>query len=462
MATAELPSWQPRPRAPVIVLSLCVAALLFESTADVLPDTPFLGVITWQRLVIVTGLVAAVAAGARPGHFRTRLDIPIAALLLAGLVATLRWGTDAEFRHLLSFVAVYFLVTALVRLEPTAVRVIGTLAAVAVAVAGAVAIGQFSENVPTGFCRSGLLRDAACEPGVLVRATGTFANPNLLAAFLLLLVPLGTLAVTMIADRHLRIYAVATTVLAYAALLVTFSRAAYVAALAGMLVLAWRWARTRLSPGALRIAGWAAAAVLVLALGAIAVMSRAGKSLGVRNEAWAEALRISADHPLGVGIGRAGDVVNARIDGSVEFVHVHNLWLNWLVETGLLGFSAMVVITLGALLTAFGLARRGLPLGFAGLASLAGFLTMNLMDNPANLGRIAVVFWLALGVVMGAATARWGSGAAWVESRAERPATSSDGGQPPRHRRARTARAVARARARPSARNISGIQNLPL
>lgn len=408
MATVELPPGQPRLYGPVIVLLLCLAALLFEATSDVLPDTPIFGIVTWQRVVTAAGFVAAFVAGARWHHFRTRLDIPIVLLLMASLVAAYRWGGDAPFRHLVSYVAVYYLATALMRLQPAAWRALVVMAAAAVTVAGAVAVGQSSENVPTGFCRSGLLRDASCsEPGVVARATGTFSNPNLLAAFLLLLVPLAVLAVTMFHDRLQRIVAMAAIVLACAALLVTYSRGPWVAGFIAALVLAWQWARTRFSREQLRLAGGIGIGLLVLGLCGIAVMSQAGRSLGVRNEAWSTALRVAADEPLGVGLGRAGDVVNARIEGSVEFFHLHNLWLNWLVEAGVLGFLAVTAVTLGSTVTAIGLARRGHPMGFAAAAALIGYFTMNLMDHPSSLGRIATAMWLVLGMVMGAAPAWW-------------------------------------------------------
>lgn len=397
---------RPKLRGPVAVVLLCVAALVLEAAADVLPDTPYFTVVTWQRLVIVVGLVAVVAAGARPADFRTRLDLPIGALLFAALVAAVRGGGGPEFRHLVSFVAVYYLLVALVRVERPAWRTVAMLASGAVTVAGAVALSQVSQDTPTGFCRSGLLRDAPCVPDALVRATGTFANPNLLAAFLLLFAPLSVLAVATIADRMYQVCALALTVVGYAALLATFSRAAYVAGFAGVLVLAWQRARPRLSPRHVRIVGWAGAGALAVAVGGIAAVSQAGRSLGVRNEAWGAAVDIAREHPLGIGLGQAGAAVNARIDGSVEFVHVHNLWLNWLVEAGVLGLLAIAAVTVGALITAVELARRNSPIGYAGLAALVGFLTMNLLDHPSNLSRIAVGFWLVLGVVMGSAPAR--------------------------------------------------------
>jgi hypothetical protein len=67
------------------VALLCLAAVLLEATADLLPDEPVVWVLTPARLVLGAGLVAAAVAGVRPGQWRTPLDPAIAALLLAAV-----------------------------------------------------------------------------------------------------------------------------------------------------------------------------------------------------------------------------------------------------------------------------------------------------------------------------------------------------------------------------------------
>lgn len=392
----------------VAVTLLCIAALVFEAAADVLPDTAYFRIITWQRVATGVGLIAVIAAGARWRDFRTRIDVPILVLVLAALLVTARVGGGAQLRHFLSFVAIFYLVTALIRIEKRAVRALVMLASTAVTVAAAVALSQYSQDRPTGFCRTGLLRDQSCNvPGALSRAIGTFENPNLLAAFLLLFAPLGVLAAASVKDRLYRVCALGLTAMAYLALAVTFSRAAYIAAVLGILVLVWQLAQRRIDAARLRVVGWIGLGALGVALGAIGAMSQAGRSLGVRTEAWGAAVSIARENPLGIGLGQTGTAINARIDSPVNFVHAHNLWLSWLAEAGVLAFLAMIAITVGALITAAWLARRGRAVGVAGLAALVGFLTMNLMDHPSNLSRIAIGFWFVLGIVMASAPARW-------------------------------------------------------
>ncbi len=255
-----------------------------------------------------------------------------------------------------------------------------------------------------------LFGETACALSLRVGAIGTFGNPYLLAAFLLLFLPLSVVAVATITDRLYQICLLGLTLIGYGALLVTFSRAAYIAGFAGLMVLAWHRFHGRFSPRATVLAGWIGASALGAALAGIAVASQAGRALGIRGEAWHAAVDIAAERPFGVGLGNAGAAINARIAGREEFAHVHNLWLNWLVETGMLGFSAIMAITVGALVTAAHLATKDISVGFPGFAALLGFLLMSLVDHPATLSRISVALWLVLGLVMGSAPARWRPG----------------------------------------------------
>ena len=384
---------------------LCLAAVLLEAAAEVLPDAPLVSVLTPLRLVLAVGLVALVAGGARLAAFRTRLDLPIVLLVLAATVTTAAGGwSGAPLRGLLTVLAGYYLVVGLRRIWPASTAAIGLLALVAVAVPAALALGQATDGTPTGFCRTGLLAEVPCGPGALVRAVGTFPNPNLLAAFLVLFAPLTMLAGAALADLSARVVMVGVMALGYAALLVTFSRAGYLAAAAGVLALALAHRRVPRAVALVGAAALAAAGVL------IAAVSGAASSLGVRGQVWAAALDIAAEHPLGIGLGRAGPAIDARVPGAEQYQHAHNLWLNWLVEAGLLGLVAVIAVTALGVATAAGAARRGSPVGATGLAGLIGFLLMSVLDHPANASRIAAALWVVLGVVMAEAPARWRPG----------------------------------------------------
>lgn len=391
--------------APVVA----VAVVALKSATDFLPDTPFVSVLTPLRLIILCGLAALLLAGARLAALRTRLDIPVAVLLIASVGITFIGGRPAApLRALLTEIAVYYLVVGLLRTQPKSWRALALLALISVSAAGLVAIAQVSNQTPTGFCRSGLLGDTACGHGTLVRAVGTFANPNALAAFLLLLAPIALLATALVTEHTTRIVVFALAVAAYGAIVATFSRAGYIGAAAGLLALAAaHWLAPHLSRRQLQLATGLGVAGLIGVTLLIAVASQAGNALGVRSQAWAAAIRAARAHPLGVGLGRAGAAIDATAPGGEKFVHAHNLWLNWLVETGVLGLIAIIAVTIVGVVSAAQLAWAGSRLGAAGLAGLAGFYLMSLLDHPANLSRIAFAWWLVLAVVMAKAPAHW-------------------------------------------------------
>jgi len=268
----------------------------------------------------------------------------------------------------------------------------GLLALGAVAVVSGVAVGQSLNRTPTGFCRAAPTATAdVCGPDALVRAVGTFANPNLLAAFLLLALPLAVAGSAALADRGSRLVGTLVVVTGYVAIVCSGSRAAVAAALVGgLVVVICRGGAAR------RVGLLIATAVLVVVLGGLA-LAGAG-SVGIRGDVWAAAAGAVHDHPFGVGIGRAGAVITAGMSGTV-MDHAHNLWLNWLVEAGYPGLVAVLVLTTAAAVGVVRAVRNGSRFATAIGAGLAGFATMSLVDHPANSQRIALALRLVLGLL---------------------------------------------------------------
>ncbi|MGM0410231.1 MAG: O-antigen ligase family protein [Bacillota bacterium] len=70
------------------------------------------------------------------------------------------------------------------------------------------------------------------------------------------------------------------------------------------------------------------------------------KSINQRLIQYKVGFNILKDYPiLGVGIGRFSEIFNEyKIEGAKSFRHIHNIYLDVAVETGLLGFFTMVII----------------------------------------------------------------------------------------------------------------------
>ncbi len=384
----------------VAVPVVAVATLILDAAVGFLPGDPLVWLLTARRLVILVGLAALVVLGARMRQFRTPLDLPIALLVLSGLLTTVAGGHEwSAVRGLVTLVAFYYLCTGLLRVDPPSEPALAAVALVAVVIAGTVALAQIEAGVNTGFCRTPSLGDVDCgRAGALIRATGTFANPNLLAAAVVLLAPIGALALSGVTTRSARTVQLLLVALAYVGSLFTYSRGGYVAAAAGAIVLGLlpfaRGRRRRLVmiPAIVLVGLW-------LAL-ASAIFYFSGASVLVRDEVWGAALGSAFAHPLaGVGLTRGGAVVSERIPGEREFAHAHNLWLNWFLEAGVLGLLAILLLTGMALWIALRGARAGSATAGGGLAALVGFFLLSVADHPTNNSRLAMLLWFVLALV---------------------------------------------------------------
>lgn len=411
---ADAGSGRPDSPTPAVVAPIgaavavaAVAAQFLEAAFDVLPNEALTGTVTLGRLLVLAGLIGVVVAGARLQDFRTGLDVPIALLLVAATATTARGGWDgAPLRFLVTVLGTYYLVVATLRVVPTSRAALALLALASVAGVAATGIAQVAEGDFTGFYRDGLepITSTIERPDLQVRATGTFVNPNLLAAFVALALPIGALAARRMRDPGLRWGAAALGALAIVGLLLTFSRAAVVAVLVGMLVLALVMPQLR---EARRPALWAAGGLAVVL--AIAVLATGGRAIGGfgRPESWRLALDAAAENRVsGVGLGRVGDVMNALGAGDETFAHAHNLWLNWLAEAGPLALVAMSFVAFWLVAEGMRLARAGAVAPAAALAALVAFFLMSVVDHPANSERVSIVFWIVAAGLAADATRR--------------------------------------------------------
>lgn len=219
------------------------------------------------------------------------------------------------------------------------------------------------------------------------RARGTFTHPNPLAAFLALLVVLAFAHVVHLRRPGPRAWAVLGLVATAAGLYMTYTRAAWLAALVGVLVVAMTRSR--------RLVGTVLVTLLLLLALVPGVATRfsdlgddttsrgePSNSLTWRAEYWGEALTLAADSPVtGIGLKQ----VAAR---AAEGKQPHNDFLRAYVEMGVFGLAAYLYFTWQLLATAARAVRRtrgttgpdrALAVGFAGTA--AGYVLMCLVAN---------------------------------------------------------------------------------
>lgn len=230
---------------------------------------------------------------------------------------------------------------------------------------------------------------------------GTLGHPNALAQFFVL-AGLAVLALALAESGALRRLGIATTGAAMLALVVTFSRASWIAFAVGASVYLLE-RRTRgpvLIAGAIAAIGAAAAALLDAgAIGArISSLFRgdAGGLYDFRLELGRRAARIAADHPLtGSGHFEEVGVYAGRPDLAT---HPHNLFLGLAVFFGIpaaLAFAGLVFLCFRAAWRGYRLrldGRRLTALGF--VAALSALLVNGVLEYPlwnASLAALVVV-----------------------------------------------------------------------
>jgi O-antigen ligase len=382
---------------------LLLGVLLLSTAADILPNDTIVGVgevqLNAARLLVLVGLFVLVAAeGLRYELLRTGVALPLLLLLAVSLVASHKYGTYPRYRFLVEGVAVFYLTCAVVRARGDGREGLAFVGVVALSVAALAGVAQVAQDVHTGFYRDGctpvtLLPGVQPPSGALTRATGTFANPNVLAGYLLLLLPLGVMATAYVARvRGLWTLVVLGGGLGFLSLVFTFSRAAVLMSLIavglGVLVSDVRYRR------------WL---ILVVALVAVAIGVLAGgcgsdAAAGYgRTEEWRQTLEVIRDNPLwGVGLGRLGFVLHAR-DSASTARHAHNLFLTWWAEAGTGALIAWVWLFGVLLWRSLRAALRGSAAARTALVALFAFFGYSMLDHPANVDRVALAFWIVAG-----------------------------------------------------------------
>lgn len=213
-------------------------------------------------------------------------------------------------------------------------------------------------------------------------------------------------------------YVVVAALLSLAGLLLTGSRSAVGAAVAGICVLSYLVARRRNVTQTRAVIG---IAVLVLAVFAI-LFSRlvghdltgttAGESLKVRVELIKAGVGVLETHPLfGVGLDRFFLYLDRFASPQLKTMwfgrlNPHNDFLRIATEFGLVGLALFVWTLAGSARRIAQSWSNGVDPRLAGLiGGLTAFLITMFISNPLMVHSVSYVFWTALGIATGEATA---------------------------------------------------------
>ena len=269
-----------------------------------------------------------------------------------------------------------------------------------------------------------------------VRIYSTLENPNLLGGFLLPTLPLAVVALMRWPGRARRLFALAALLLGLVALVLTYSRGAWmgmVASLAAVgLLLVLRLSRhwpplwRRLFPLLLLGGGAVGLVLLVAAVEPLRVrvlslfVGREDSSNNFRMNVWSSALEMIRERPL-LGIGPGNKAFNLIYplyqQPKFDALSAYSIPLEWAVEAGIPGLLAGVGLFLCAVRTGLRQRLGEGPLALPALAAVAIFLGLavqGLTDTIFFRPEVQLVALFALATVAAAGSA----GAAGAEGSA--------------------------------------------
>ncbi|HEY7623099.1 MAG TPA: O-antigen ligase family protein [Solirubrobacteraceae bacterium] len=256
------------------------------------------------------------------------------------------------------------------------------------------------DNAWLGSLEGQLTTVGAPEPGH-VRAFATLNSPGTLAAVL------GLAAVCFLAQRRFDLAKLAGIALVLTALLLTYTRGAWVGVVVGILVV------VAASRGR---AGWRVVFVgilLVATLSAVAGKSATGQTivgrvhtLGRLGSDRSAQQRVATPQtlipeavaaPLGRGLGSAGEA--SRLTATPTFQNTDNGYLSLLYQVGPLGFALVMAAAIAAGVRAVRSVRLhgGEPIDVLVIGML-GFLAFGLLTGDLLYGITGMIFWYLLGV----------------------------------------------------------------
>jgi O-antigen ligase len=319
---------------------------------------------------------------------------PVAAFVGAGALSILVAKNQiGAIEDVIRFATLVVIVLVLNQLLTTERALKHLLVAVYVSLAIPALVGAYQVVTKTGYHVS----------ATFSRVRGTFDHPNPFAIYLTMLIIMGVALVLKVQRRSVKLLLLGAIGTSGLFLLLTYTRSAWIATLAGLLVVAFYQGK-RLVP----IMGFAVVLVMLLVPSVAERFSdlstettqsgAAGNSLVWRFEYWRQALELSENPIVGAGLR----TVQASTDVSKE---PHNDFIRVYVETGLIGLSAYLWFLVSLARNARRSIRRtrsplehSVAVGFAGC--LAAFLLLSLVSNVISQ---LVILWYFLAFAVAAA-----------------------------------------------------------
>jgi O-antigen ligase len=383
---------------PAMAVAILALAYPFDITAKVGP----LKLTTSGAMMAVIALVWAVQrVRARGWTWQvTPLDLPVIAFAGATVLSLLS-GTGNFDQQLIGVLKsfggflIFFMVTQTVKQKRDAWLILG-----AVVLAGVLQAGWISSQVLLG---NQVVSDTS-------RATGTIIDPNILAGYLILLIPLLVAVGLSFRRRSVLIGTALAFIVLGIALAATLSRSGWLGMGVATIALVMLFPKERWKV-LLLVGGVAVILVGVGLLGPVADrLNPNGTQSPVsmfldRYNVWTASIVMFAQHPIfGVGVMNFVNFLPSNsIQGTEILPHAHNIFLNMAAERGVIGlvtFAVVVVILFRTLWRTLPLARsrqdHALVAGL--LAMFAGYFAHSMFEVSYYDYKVLLLFWILVGL----------------------------------------------------------------
>lgn len=329
-------------------------------------------------------------------------------LVLIGLGGVATFGGVSSLKSALAYVClglVYFVVANLVRTQSDVFRVLTALLGSGV-LSALLGVWQYVFSTPSlAYLDLSLFSDLGG------RVSSTWGNPNMLAEALILILPL-TVAVVMIQRRVVYGFGGVLCIGAVATCLVfTWSRGAWLGAIASMLLFLLLLDHRVMSWSLLGILPATALVPLLpdtVLRRFVSIASRTDSSIAYRRNLWRGVADMLSDHWLtGVGVGESAfraAYVEYALPGIETAMHSHSVYLQLVCSLGIVGLIVFGVALLLWLRQAlhyvrYGRLRAPRLIVLAGVAGIAAMLVMGLFDHIWYNYRIYMLFFTVMGLV---------------------------------------------------------------
>ncbi len=269
-----------------------------------------------------------------------------------------------------------------------------------------------------------------------VRIYSSLDNPNLLGGYLLPILPLAAVALLRWNGWPQRLFALGSLGLGIGALVLTYSRGAWMGMVASLALLAlllllrhtrsWPPLWRRLLPIVLLGGGALALVVLITQVEPlrVRVMSlvagREDSSNNFRMNVWTSVLQMIRDRPwIGIGPGNTAFNLIYPLYQQPKFnaLSAYSIPLEWLVEAGLPGLVSGAGLFLTAMRTGLGQWRAQGPLVLPSLAAVAAFVGLAVQGLTDTIFFRPEVQLIALFSLATLAASVHGAGATLVDTR---------------------------------------------